>query len=73
MLRDLSNVTQLGKQNQGPDLVSVSKALEMNRPQCLHFSCSRPVGAEEMGKIYLYSGRRGPTEVQSWAWGDPRR
>lgn len=73
MLRDLSKVTQLGKQNQGPNLVSVSKAPEMNRPQFLHSSCSRPVGAEEMGKNYPYSGRRGPREVQPWAWGDPRR
>lgn len=72
MLRGLSKVTQLVKQNQDPCLVSVSKALEMNRPQFLPSSCPSPVGAEEMGKNYLYSGRRGPREVQPWAWGDPR-
>lgn len=53
MLRNLSEVTQLVKQSQDPNLVSVSKAPEVNKP-------ALPVPWEQNGHEQPMFGQKGP-------------
>lgn len=68
MLRDLYKVTQLRRT--GPNLVSVSKATEMNRPWSLHYSCSRPAGSKRNAHDVSILGQKGPKSVVTMGLGE---